>query len=369
MPKRNYGIDFLRILSMLMVVMLHVLGQGGVLANTEKFSGNYWIAWFLEIASYCAVNCFALTSGYVMCRSKPKISKITELWLQTAFYTILFTFIFFIALPETRGSAALLNAVFPITRRHYWYISAYFGLYLLIPLLNVIIEKTDKKTLELAFLSMFVAFSILPIILESDPYRMGKGYSLIWLCLLYLFGGYINKYDIINKIKKYQAWLLFASMIVITFLSKMGLEYLTMHLFGKPEHGNILINYISPTIVLAAIALFIACSKQTFPKTINKIISVFAPAALGVYLIHVCIPVWKNILKDFAVEFASQPAPIMILLVLAATLIIYFTCSLIELLRIQLFRLFKIKNLCIKLDDLIMKHFNKKEDAQEGTHI
>ena len=31
MEERNYGIDLLRIVSMMMVVLLHVLGQGGIL--------------------------------------------------------------------------------------------------------------------------------------------------------------------------------------------------------------------------------------------------------------------------------------------------------------------------------------------------
>lgn len=81
MDKRNYGIDFLRILSMLMVVFLHVLLQGGILGAAKPNSINYWTAWFLEIACYCAVNCFALTSGYVMCRSRPKFSRLGGLWL------------------------------------------------------------------------------------------------------------------------------------------------------------------------------------------------------------------------------------------------------------------------------------------------
>ena len=65
MKERNYGIDLLRILSMFMVVLLHLCGFGGVLSNVKPFSVNYYIAWFLEIVSYCAVDVFALISGFV----------------------------------------------------------------------------------------------------------------------------------------------------------------------------------------------------------------------------------------------------------------------------------------------------------------
>ncbi|WP_295594909.1 hypothetical protein [uncultured Methanobrevibacter sp.] len=36
--QRDYGIDLLRIISMMMVPMIHLLGQGGVIASTVPFS-------------------------------------------------------------------------------------------------------------------------------------------------------------------------------------------------------------------------------------------------------------------------------------------------------------------------------------------
>ena len=81
---RNFGIDLLIIISMPMVVILHVLGQGGVLESTKLFSPNYMITWFLEIAAYCAVNCYALISGYVGYESKHKFSNLFHLLFHVA---------------------------------------------------------------------------------------------------------------------------------------------------------------------------------------------------------------------------------------------------------------------------------------------
>ena len=66
--KRNYGIDALRIVSMFMIVILHTLGHGGILSSVSIFSGKY-----------CAVNCYALISGYVGINSKYRYSKIISL--------------------------------------------------------------------------------------------------------------------------------------------------------------------------------------------------------------------------------------------------------------------------------------------------
>jgi surface polysaccharide O-acyltransferase-like enzyme len=37
MKTRNYGIDFLRMISMIMIVMLHTLGHGGILRSVSFY--------------------------------------------------------------------------------------------------------------------------------------------------------------------------------------------------------------------------------------------------------------------------------------------------------------------------------------------
>lgn len=177
MKSRNYGIDFLRIISMFMVVILHILGQGGILKASEFMSANYIAGWLFEIASYCAVNIFALISGYVMCHSKPRISKLSELWLQVAFYSVSLAVLFMYLKPETYNSATLLNAFFPVTKKQYWYISAYFGMYLLTPLLNAVIINVSKKTFTLSLFSCFFVLSVLPTVLKNDAYGFKGGYA------------------------------------------------------------------------------------------------------------------------------------------------------------------------------------------------
>lgn len=70
--ERNYGIDMLRIVAMFMVIILHILGRGGILDSVKTFSPNYYIGWFMEIASFGAVNCYAIISGYVCYNKKNK---------------------------------------------------------------------------------------------------------------------------------------------------------------------------------------------------------------------------------------------------------------------------------------------------------
>lgn len=359
MDKRNYGIDFLRILSMFMVVMLHVLGQGGILSGTAVLGFTYTAGWLLEIACYCAVNCFALTSGFVMLNSKPKLSRLISLWLQVAFYTIITTAVLFIVLPQTINSGNILRALFPVTSKHYWYISAYFGLYLLTPLLNSALHNVSRRTIGVLMLAGLFIFCILPTFLHFDPYVLNGGYSLIWLCMLYLVGGYIKKYRVLDRFKKSHALYIYLSAVVLTFAVKIVIELVTLKASGNVKSGGILVGYTSPTIVLSALGIFIFSAKLTFSEKTNKIISFFAPASLGVYLIHVSKPVWNHLLKGFSRPFLDYNVVVTLLLVFASAVCIYLICSFIELGRINLFKLLKIDALCKMADNFAAKTLKK----------
>ena len=87
--KRNLGLDLLRMVSMLGVVELHVLGQQGVLASATPLSPDYMTAWLLETAAFCAVNCYALISGYVGIFGRFHYSSLALIWCQAAWYTLL----------------------------------------------------------------------------------------------------------------------------------------------------------------------------------------------------------------------------------------------------------------------------------------
>ena len=75
MEQRNRGIDLLRMTAMWMVVILHILNKGGVLAAAAPLSAGQGTARLLETAAYCAVNCFALITGYVGVNVPYRISR------------------------------------------------------------------------------------------------------------------------------------------------------------------------------------------------------------------------------------------------------------------------------------------------------
>lgn len=83
---RNYGIDAARLVSMLMVVILHNLGHGGVLDWTLD-SRNDIVYAAIENYSIIAVNIFALISGYLSCGKQPNYKRSPSLWGDAIFWS------------------------------------------------------------------------------------------------------------------------------------------------------------------------------------------------------------------------------------------------------------------------------------------
>ena len=92
-------------------------------------SVHYQIAWLLEVIAFGAVNTYAMISGFVSVDSHFKISNILILWLQVLFYGILINTVFFFLLPESRNTSGWIQALFPVTRKEYWYFTAYAGVF------------------------------------------------------------------------------------------------------------------------------------------------------------------------------------------------------------------------------------------------
>ena len=125
---------------------------------------------------------------------------------------------------------------------------------------------------------------VIPI--DVDAFTLNNGYSAIWLMIVYLFGAYIRKYDICEKITPFKCIIGYFSMIILTFISKITIRFLTKSIFGQAKFEDTFISYISITILLSAIFLLLLCLKIKINASVTKFICFVSPVALGVYLIH-----------------------------------------------------------------------------------
>ena len=143
--RRNYGIDILKLLAMYMIVILHLIGNGGILQDIEHTQSSYYVIWFLEICCYCSVNCYALISGYLGYGRKKKFSNIIYLYIQCVFYLVTYAVLFKVLFPEKVSLFTFIKALFPFAYDQYWYFNAYFGMFLIFPVFDFLLEKHNKN--------------------------------------------------------------------------------------------------------------------------------------------------------------------------------------------------------------------------------
>ena len=353
---RNYGIDLLRMVAMLMVVLLHVLGQGGILDASVGIKWKNETLWFLEISAYCAVNCYALISGYV--NSKPKYSSLVLIWLQVAFYTVLITAGFAIFKPESVGAVQIIKSIFPVTSETYWFFSSYFCMSLFLPFLSSAVETLTKKQFGMSLAVMTVMFSVVSLMAGGDTMDLNTGYSAVWLSYLFLLGAYVRKYGLFKNITRTKA--LFGY-ILCTALSWAVTVFSDSLLVGTSleVYCGVLVTYTSPTSLGAGFFLFMLFKQINIGSGLfKKVIGLFSATSFSVYLLHSHPLVWEYLLKGRFTSVINEPIPLLVLITLGIAAGIYLFCSIIDIPRHLLFSALKLKE---KLSSLERRITGKTE--------
>ena len=342
MKERNYGIDLLRMVSMLLVVILHIIGQGGIYNHTGSNRLMYYACWFPETAAYCAVDVYGLISGYVGVYSSWHPRKIVKLYLRVYFYSALITLLCVLFAPQFLLEDSMAKAFLPVIWETYWYFTAYVGVFFLMPFLNrMVLSLTmkERKALMLTIFLLFSAATAVPKGFGSDFFNLGGGYCFVWLLLLYLFGACLRCLEW-RRWKRWQYLLGYLGCVTFSWAYKILMENFTRSVFGKAMYGRIFLGYCAPTIFGAAIFLFLIFEQTQIKNRIfQKIIAFMAPLAFSVYLIHTHPIIFHGPLCDAFIGLCSLPIPLMLLAIIVAALAIYLLCSLIDLVRVGIFRL------------------------------
>ena len=195
--KRQANFELLRIVAMGMIIVLHYLSRGGILAPFgENADVLNHVAWLIESFCMVSVNCYVLISGYFLVESEWKPERILSLAAQVLFYSVLIPAAM-LCLGMISGTELSiydwLIFVFPFQTEHYWFATHYLILYLFAPLLAAGVQKMEKRTLQIIIFILLLFFSIgktvIPFALATDTY----GYHYGWFLCLFLVAAYIRK--------------------------------------------------------------------------------------------------------------------------------------------------------------------------------
>ena len=345
--ERNPGIEIFRCVSMIMIIMLHLTGQGGVLGGAASGSASYYSAYYLKTIGYCAVNCYAVISGYVNTEKTFKFRKIAAMWLEVVFWLAVPAAITHFFLPQfTVTRDTWIEAFFPVSTKAYWYFNAYILLFALMPILNRGLEKLTEKQHRCIMIFLFVTVTCLPFVGGSDLFVTSSGYSGMWLIILFVFGSYFR----IHGIPKFAKWYVTIPLFFLSATASWAIDLQRSYLLtnGKVESSDLLyksmdraLSYISPFMVIMAVCLLCFFAQVRInAKPVRKVLGIMGKATFGVYLFHVGDMIWVNWLKNRYRSFGHLEAWQLLLATIGTAILLFLIWDLIAIGRIYLFKLF-----------------------------
>lgn len=355
---RNPGIDIIRIIAMYGIIITHLLySDGGAL----KYFQYYKKLKILYIATGWHINGFALISGVVGYKSY-KYSNLLYLWLEVFFYSV-FIYSYFKKFKKNYIIDHDISYEFsPIIFSRYWYFTAYFGMYLIIPVINKgisILTKNELRLVVISTLSLFVFWRDFKNP-KIDIFFLNKGNSMIWLLIYYLTGAYIGKYRVeYTGIKKY----IYCSIYFFIYLFSIYLFYKVDNdelYLGNSNFEKKIQSFLKQIIttrldsilkVIQSICVCLFFLHINYNKYLAKIICFCGPLVFGIYLVHINSIVNQNILRhifDNENKYISLYSA-MILISLKG-LKVFVISIIIDFFRYILFNFLRIKKLCMLLE-------------------
>ncbi|MBP1551302.1 MAG: acyltransferase [Oscillospiraceae bacterium] len=349
----NYGIALLRLVAMYMVVTIHVMGEGGAIIYATGI--GYSLSKLIETFTYCAVDCYALISGYVCYRDENenyRYSKYLTVWVQVFTYSFGIALIYSI-ISGNMSVMELVKAALPVTTSKYWYFSAYTGLFFIMPWLNRFVASLTDKQSNQMMIVLFAVFSCYTTVskLIGDGFVLMGGYSFVWLAILYVAGAWMKKNSVAEKLSPKIWFVIMLGMTVFSWGWRM---------IVPAGYGNFLFfTYLSPTVIGISMCLISIFATMRVTPKLHKSIKIVSPAAFGVYIIHSHWIVWANFIVG-RFEWVSQYGGVFTpLLLLAASFAVFAVCLVTELVRLGLFKVLGVQKLIEKLQTVIDKIINK----------
>lgn len=272
---RNSNFEFIRLVAIVMITAYHYVVHG--VQDPAIGGGN--ILYVTSLWGKAGVNLFCLLSGYMLIsKDEIKYNRLKSVEFQVLFYTLTGLLVGFL-LHKDIGIKDIIYSIIPVISEHYWYITAYFIVFLLSPYINKLVKALDKKSFQTLLIICYVIWSIIPFFTFRETSGMYWN-QFIWFVVMYMTGAYL-KINRSHYSKKTYIYALVISNILLV-LSVFAIDWMTIF----SEKATSYITYFrwsnSPLIVIICISMMRLADIAT-ARSIGWI-NFLASLVLGVYL-------------------------------------------------------------------------------------
>ncbi len=292
---RNSNLEILRIVSMLLIILAHYAGHGGIIDQATA-AGGHFLGLCLKTGGKLGVVCFVLISTYFMCEQKFKFEALLKTLLQATFYALL-VFVILLLSGQSVGMGTAVKSLFAVFLGNYWFVAAYLGMYLFQPLLKKITDSLDMEKSMTVTVMMALVFTVIPFAFGNVTFVTS---NLAYFCFLFFVGNHLRKYPVRPKLlDSFPLVVCLISAALIPVSAFVIEQVLKGHPDAAARYHFIFYDLNSPLMLLAGIGLFL-CFVRRKP-TVQPLINKFAANMFGVYLLHDNIYVrhflWHKLLR------------------------------------------------------------------------
>mgnify|MGYP003314730107 CR=1 FL=1 len=293
---RNSWLELYRVLAMLLIVGNHFATQGVLPQSTVDSMplANYVVTQLFGCGGKLGVDMFVLLTGYFLADSQRSWSSILRLWGTTVFWGVALLVPF--AFADRADGFGFGDALTPLLNGHYWFVTTYCCLMLLVPYLVVLLRGIDRLRHGALIVILVTLFSVLQK--KAEMY----GFSpLAWFVTVFFIGAYIRKWVDLARVRKWIPILVLAvsAAIVVGWIVYCDLKVLDGKLKYKWTNIREMNSLPMLTISVATFVLFAKLKPFT-----NRFVNALASCTFGVYLIHehpLVIPfLWRDALMPTA---------------------------------------------------------------------
>lgn len=297
-------IDFIRIASILAVVVLHVAAFR--VTHEDIGSSIWWVGNVYDAASRWCVPVFVMVSGALLLQQEDERNlakfyqrRLKRIAIPLCFWTIAYTIYKNIENILSFGSFSLTDDLKSIAAGtpyfHLWFLYMIAPLYLFTPFIKRLISNCSRGELWLLVAAAFIIAAFNDAI---NTYQGNKaGFFGTWFLsyLPYFIAGYLIFSK--NSLRWASNWLAVMAIGASTAATALGTYFLTLT-YGLNK-GIYFYSYLSITVIPMSLAVFWILSHAKPQRYFNTDPKALSDLTLGIYLIHpVFLGVFRIIIRD-----------------------------------------------------------------------
>lgn len=283
--QRNVSLDFLKVLSCISIVILHIFGR----------KPNVYNSIFYYVATF-AIPIFFMVNGFLLIKKeridyKYILKKIVKIFIIIFSWNIILSIAIFLYKRGIQNPIieTVKNLIQKGTFFQFWFFGSLIIIYCILPILHKILSK-NKNIYKIVLLILFficIMIDVINIILGLNGQKIFTEQIIqtfrLWTWLFYfLLGGYIGKYNVelnVCKNKKVYNLAILLTMVVIVIYQYIIGNFIFKNFHAEYFYDNILIMFY---VLLIWSGVY---NNQKYFKY-ESIIEKLNKYIIGIYILH-----------------------------------------------------------------------------------